>query len=434
MQGVQKLIKSLFLGSILVLISVCLSSAESYPENKQFKTEVLRENIKSVFMHREGWRLGYPITELYSDVNLVLRFDDLSDGVKNYNYKIIHCNSDWIQSNLTDTEYLDGSIFQNDIRDYQFSFNTYTSYQHYSLKLPNEDISFKVSGNYIVQVYEDYDEEDIILSHRFMITEKQVQVNADVIRPVLSLFRDNSQQINISVNCSSFPLDDPYSDIKLVVLQNGRWDNALTGLKPLFDKNGVLDYNYQMENLFMGGKEFRWFDIKSLRYQSPYIKSVDFENDSYHVVLFPDEDRSRKPYFYEEDLNGKYFIEIQEEENNDTDADYVNVYFEFPYESPLYEGDFYVLGALSNWGFSEKNKMIYDEASQSYKLDLLLKQGYYNYFISSALTADSPGKLNYSEGNHYETENDYVILVYYTDKHRYYDRLIGYQIVNSLRK
>ncbi len=266
-----------------------------------------------------------------------------------------------------------------------------------------------------------------------MITEKKVQVNADVIRPVLSLYRDNSQQINISVNCTSFPLDDPYSDIKLVVLQNGRWDNALTGLKPLFDKNGVLDYNYQMENVFPAGKEFRWFDIKSLRYQSPYIRSVDFENDSYHVYLFPDEDRSRKPYFYEEDLNGKYYIEIQEEDNNDTDADYVNVYFEYPYKTPLYEGNFYILGGLTNWGFSDKNKMVYDVNSQSYKLKLLLKQGYYNYYISSALTPDSPGELNYSEGNNYETENDYVVLVYYTDKRKYFDRLIGYQIVNTIK-
>ena len=434
MPKVQKLAISLFLGIIFLIVSVCVSFADSYPDNIQFKTEILRENIKSVYMHREGWRLGYPIIELNAEVSLILRFDDLSEGIKNYQYKIIHCNSGWTQSNLTDTEYLDGSIFQNYIQDYKFSFNTYTSYQHYFLKLPNEDLSFKVSGNYIIQVYEDYDEENIILSHRFMITEKQVQVNADVIRPVLSLYRDNSQQINVSVNCTSFPLDDPYSDIKLVVLQNGRWDNALTGLKPLFDKNGVLDYNYQMENIFPAGKEFRWFDIKSLRYQSPYIRSVDFENDSYHVYLFPDEDRSRKPYFYEQDLNGKYYIEIQEEEDNDTDADYVNVYFEYPYETPLYEGDFYIQGGLTNWGFSDKNKMVYDGSSQSYKLNLLLKQGYYNYYISSALTPDSPGELNYSEGNNYETENDYVVLVYYTDKRRYFDRLIGYQIVNSLRK
>ncbi len=158
MPKVQKLVNSLFFGIILLSISVCFCFANSYPDNNQFKTEILKESIKSVFMHREGWRLGYPIIELNAEVSLVLRFDDLSEGIKNYQYKIIHCNSDWTQSNLTDTEYLDGSIFQNEIKDYQFSFNTYTSYQHYFLKLPNEDVSFKVSGNYIIQVYEDYDE------------------------------------------------------------------------------------------------------------------------------------------------------------------------------------------------------------------------------------------------------------------------------------
>ncbi|MCK4920906.1 MAG: DUF5103 domain-containing protein [Bacteroidales bacterium] len=428
----------LFQKSILSFLILVLGSIHSIAANEVvngiFTTTIFQKNIKSMMMFREGWRLSYPITELNSDVKLKLIFDDLSDEVKTYHYKIIHCNADWTQSNLSDSEYLDGSIFQNYIQNYQFSFNTYTSYIHYDLSLPNEDINFKVSGNYVIQIYENYNEDEIILSHRFMITEKQVMVEADVMRPVLSIFKDNSQQINISVNYSSFLLDDPYQDIKLVVLQNGRWDNALKGLKPLFDNNGILDYNYQMENVFEGGSEFRWFDIKSLRYQSPYIRSIDFEDNAYHVYLFPEEDRSRKQYFYEEDLNGKYYVEIQEEQNNDTDADYVNVYFEFPSEEALFEAEFYVLGELSNWEISEKNKMTYDESSQSYKLDLLLKQGYYNYHICSAKTSDSPGELRYSEGNHYETENDYIVLVYYTDKRRYYDRLIGYQIVNSLRK
>jgi len=424
----QKIIFSI----IIIAVSSTSLLADDRPE-EIFSTHIYQDNIKSVMMFREGWRLSYPIIELNSEVKLKLIFDDLGDEVKNYHFKIIHCDADWRMSNLTDSDYLEGSLFQNYIQNYAYSFNTYTSYIHYELELPNEEIGFKVSGNYIILIYEDYDEEKIVLSQRFMITEKQVMVKADVVKPVLSMFRDNSQQINVSINYSSFPLDDPYQDIKLVVLQNGRWDNPLKGLKPLFNQNGILDYNYQMENVFPGGNEYRWFDIKSLRYQSPYIKSVDFENNDYHVYLFPEEDRSRKQYFYEEDLNGKYFVEIQEEQNNDIDADYVTVYFEFPSETKLFEGDYYIFGGLSNWEFSELNKMIYDDSSQSYKLELKLKQGYYNYHICSAKTPDSPGDLTYSEGNHYETENDYIVLVYYTDKRRSYDRLIGYQIVNSLK-
>ncbi|MCF8379933.1 MAG: DUF5103 domain-containing protein [Bacteroidales bacterium] len=427
-------IRKSFITALLVVFYAFVLNAQESLNKDVLTTQIHQDNIKSVMMFREGWRLSYPITELGSNVNLKLIFDDLNDEVKSYHYKIIHCDADWTQSELSEFEYLEGSSFQNYIQDYNFSFNTFTSYIHYELELPNEDLFFKVSGNYIIQIFEDYNADKLVLSHRFMITEKQVMVNADVIKPVLSVFRDNSQQINVSVNYSSFPLDDPYQDIKLVVLQNGRWDNAIRDLKPLFDQNKLLDYSYQMQNVFKGGNEFRWFDIKSLRYQSPYIKSVDFEDNTHHVHLFPEEDRSRKQYFYEEDLNGKYYIEIQEEQNNDTDADYVTVYFEFPSEEPLFEGDFYVLGGLCNWEFSEKNKMIYDESSQSYKLQLVLKQGYYNYLICSALTPDSPGEFNFSEGNHYETENDYIVLVYYKDKRRYYDRLIGYQMVNSLRK
>ena len=39
-----------------------------------------------------------------------------------------------------------------------------------------------------------------------------------------------------------------------------------------------------------------------------------------------------------------------------------------------------------------------------------------------------------TEGNHYETENDYIILVYFHGTTSRYERLIGYQIANSLNQ
>jgi hypothetical protein len=247
--------------------------------------------------------------DLNSDVNLVLKFDDLSDEIKNYNYRIIHCDSDWRPTGLNETEYLDGMI-QDQIDDYSYSFNTYTSYVHYTLNLPNNNISFRLSGNYAIIVFEGFDESNVAFVKRFMVTEKIVNVDANVTRPILSAYRDFGHQVNFSINYGSFRLQDPYSDIKVVIMQNGRWDNPITDLKPLFDRNGVLVYDYQMENVFMAGKEYRWFDIKSLRYQSPYIKSVDFDVDNFYVTLFPEEDRSNKVYFFEEDINGKYYIVV----------------------------------------------------------------------------------------------------------------------------
>lgn len=402
-------------------------------EEDVFYNEIKKENIKSVQLFRDGWRLSYPIIDLNGSLSLVLKFDDLSSEIKNYQYKIVHCDSDWRASPLSESEYLDG-YYQNQIEEYDYSFNTYFSYINYTLKIPNDETFFKISGNYAIVVYENFDEENVAFIKRFMIAEKLVSAKADVQRPVLSVYRDNSQQVNFTVDYGSFKIDDPYSDIKVVLLQNGRWDNAINNLKPLFDKNGSLIYDYQMGNVFPGGSEFRWFDLKSMRYQSPYIKSVTFSDGHFEAELFPEENRANKLYFYNEDLNGKYYVEIQEEDNNDTDADYLWVNFKFPYPQPMTNGNFYIFGALTNWQMNEKSKMEYDLESKSYLTRLLLKQGYYNYFIAFKEYGSKIGELEYSEGNHYETENDYILLVYYYGTTSRYERLIGYQIVNSLRK
>lgn len=394
---------------------------------------VFKPSIKTIQINREGWKLSYPVIELHGNVKLELSFDDISDKINNYNYKIIHCDFNWTPSTINESDYIEG-FRQNQFNNYSFSFNTYFKYVHYRLSLPNQDVNFLISGNYIIEGYEDSDDQKLIFRKRFIITEPIAHVAASVNRPVLSIYRDNSQEVNFKIEYKSFPIDNPFSEIKVSVLQNGRWDNTIPNLKPLFDKNGILEYNYHMENLFRGGNEYRWFETKSMRYQSPYIKDIVFKEGYFHVYLYPEEIKANKPYFYNQDLNGKYYIEIQEENNNDLDADYVFVYFTLPFDDPVSGGDFYVMGALSEKIFSPANKMIYNPVNKAYELTLLLKQGYYNYRYEFLKNSSSEGDPSLTEGNHYETENDYIILVYYHGTRIRYDRIIGYQIVNSLRK
>lgn len=427
--SVQNFIKQFFPITIIwVLFQVNTSAQDTIIEDRIYK-----ENIKSVQLFREGWRLSYPVTELHGNTKLILKFDDLSEEIKNYNYKIIHCDSEWRESGLSETEYLEGMI-QDQIDDYDYSFNTYTSYVHYTLGLPNENLSLRLSGNYAVIVYENFDENDVVFVKRFMVYEKLVNVEAEVTRPILSAFRETGHQINLRVNFGSFPVEDPYSDIRVVVMQNGRWDNRLDNLKPLFVRNNALVYDNQNDLIFPAGNEYRWFDIKSLRYQSPYVKDINYEAGIYNVDLFPEENRANKVYFYEEDINGKYYVEVQEESNDYTDAEYVYVNFEFPVEAPSLTGGYYVFGELTNWDLHEKNKMEYDWNSSTYKLKLFLKQGYYNYHIAFAEQNSGIADLSYVEGNNYETENNYLIFVYHYGTTSRYERLIGYQLVNSLRR
>ncbi len=415
------------------LLLLLLFSFISNLYSQKIEDNIVNKNIKSLQVYRDGWKLSYPIIELNGDVKLVFSFDEISPDVKNYSYHVVHCDADWNPTPLSTFEYIDGPLYEQ-INQYDFSFNTYTSYIHYELKLPNDDLSFKISGNYAIIVYDNFDEEDIVFTKRFMVVEKLVNIEASIKRPSLTEYRNTHQEVDFTIAYGSLNIEDPFNDISVFILQNGRWDNAIDDLKPLFTRQNVLDYDYQKENLFPGGNEFRWFDIKSLRYQSPYIKSVKFESNIHNVELFPDEIKANKGYFFDDDLNGKFYIEIQEEKNDDTDADYVWVNFSLPMKSPLFEEDIYISGALTNWNYTEENKMDYDPVKKQYTLQLLLKQGYYNYQYGIVKRGANKAEMGNIEGNHYETDNDYIFLVYHHAITSRYDRIIGYQIANSVGK
>ncbi len=408
------------------------SIASGQPAPDAIPDQVVKGSVKSVQFHRKGWELSYPIIELNQIDHVQLSFDDLTDDIKNYSYTLEHCDASWRPSMLSKEEYIDGFTDQP-FYDYKLSFNTYVNYVHYTLDIPNDDIGIKVSGNYILKVFEDFDEENVIMTKRFVVSEAVVSIDADVDRPVIQQYMDSGHEVGFSVKYGTLNIQDPFSEISVTICQNNRWDLAIYDLKPLFYKEGVLDYHYQEENVFPAGNEYRYFDIKSLRYQSEYVKNIEYIIPYYHVELFPDKPRSQLNYFYLEDLNGRFYIDIQEGTQGEIEADYVYVHFSLPYDAPMVDGDFYVFGQLTGWKYGDANRLEYNFDRKAYELTLQLKQGLYNYeyiFVPHGTNIPDAGFL---EGNHYETENDYVIYVYYRTNTSKYDRVIGYQIANSVR-
>ncbi len=206
-------------------------------------------------------------------------------------------------------------------------------------------------------------------------------------------------------------------------------------LKPDFFGINELKYNSLSDKtIFMGGNEFRYFDIKSIRYQTEYVKGIDFVNSGYNVFLFPSESREFKPYFYWQDFNGKYYIAIQEGKKFDIDADYVNVYFTLPSKQFIAGGNIYVSGGLNNWAFDSNNRMIFNEEKGEYECTMLLKQGWYNYEYAYIKNGSPDGTASLFEGSHYETENDYIVLIYYRNPQDRYDRVVGTVTFNTLNR
>lgn len=424
--------------SVLLLLSVMIVSGNLLGQPSQVEygiipDQVYKESIKSVLLYRAGWELSYPIIELNSSEQITLSFDDLSDDIKNYSYTLIHCDENWYPSVIQEEEYMEG-FNSNQIYDYALSSNTDVGYVHYTLNIPNEDVRLRLSGNYIIKIFEDYSVENIIMTKRFAVTESAVSVDAEVIRPITPPYMDTGHEIIFSVLYGQLNIIDPFSELLVRVCQNNRWDLTLNNIKPLIVRDGIIEYSDHAQNILPGGNEYRQFDMKSLKYQSEFVKNIDYISPYYHVELVPDKPRQKNDYFFNEDLNGRFFIDIQGSGKKNTDADYVYVHFTLLQDSPLTDGHIYVFGALTNWSIGNTSMMEYNSDRAAYDLTLLLKQGFYNYeyvFVSDRTKVIDP--FNF-EGSHFEAENDYVIYIYYRPANSRYDRLVGYQVVNSLRQ
>ena len=77
--------------------------------------------------------------------------------------------------------------------------------------------------------------------------------------------------------------------------------------------------------------------------------------------------------------------------------------------------------------------MIYDQETQSVKVNLLLKQVYYNYEYHYLPHGKNIGETNCVQGNHADTENNYQIYYYYRPPGSMYDELVGFRKISSLR-
>lgn len=381
--------------------------------------------IKSVKFEKQGVDFSLPVLKLSSTDQIVLRFDELSEKTRQYDYKIIHCNSDWTQSELQPQDYIDG--FESGyIETHKNSINTIQRYVHYEQIFPSEAMTFKVSGNYIVKIYEDGNEDNVVMTKRFMVVEDGVSINATVKMAHLPSDQTNKQEVSVFLaNKTSIPFYLPDKNLKVIVQQNGRQDN-ISLLKLHQYTNNQLEYSYDQSNIFEAGNEFRAFDFTSLRIRSQYINNLDFENGDNYVRLHPVADRSRLVYTYQGDINGYYYIRNDIDEKYDLTSDYAWVCFYLQTDKKP-NGNFYVWGELSNWQCNEQNKMQYDERLHCYTAQMYLKQGFYNYMFMFKPSNDSPlFNLATVEGNHSEANNFYNIFVYYRKSGDFYDSLIGY--------
>jgi hypothetical protein len=430
--GSVDLRKNFFIFSVLsfmVLPMPLLAQEGQHFENPEYTSPA----IKSVRFHKLGEPFSYPIIALNSNQQLTLSFDETGTTIRDYYYTVELCNQNWEPAGLMKTEYYRGKE-RLLIEDFRRSFNTTFDYVHYQLIFPQNQNNVLLSGNYLLKVYQNYDDEDPVIVRRFMVSEQKIKIEADVTYTMQSSGRGHFQEIDFEVFHPGTNIRDPGNEVRAVVMQNRRTDNMITHLKPIFFGDDRMDFQYNGQVTFEGGNEFRWIDLRSFRFQSDHVKDINFRDPFYHVEVFPDQSRAGDPYHYHRDYNGRYYIDVQEEQEPAVSADYAFVHFSLKWPPPSGTREVYLLGGISNWQCNESNQMTYDYEQEKYTLTLLLKQGYYNYQYLVKEKSSHQGSLMPVEGSFGRTENDYLIMIYYRPAGGRYDRLLGTTLVNSLKQ
>jgi len=402
---------------IFLLVSCNNLSAQT------FCTETFSDLVRTLRVFPSNrWDMP-PVVDLQRGEQIEINFDVLGAASEYYTYRILHCNADWTPSVLIESEYLDG--LQNyPLDDYALSFNTRMDYVNYRLLIPNEKVRLKVSGNYVVQILND---SRPILNACFSVIEPQTTIKMEVLPITGKGANTKYQAVSFEVDYGS-EIRFPAQDLKVYVFQNNRFDNAASLVKPLNIQNKRSVYNHSPELTFEAGNEYRVFEMITTRYAGLGIERVEFHAPYYHSLLWPDGLRSNRSYFFGEDINGRVFIRTVNAEDSDIEADYQFVHFYIPCEIPFLE-NIYILSEAFNNILDARSQMEYSVADKGYVKAALLKEGYYNYLYVSRKNTSSPASAALIEGNYYQTENEYRVMIYARPSGWRYDRLIGMQIV-----
>lgn len=414
----------------ILMAYVCMASCQVLYAQRN---EILNDRIQSLQVVANGDWLSLPVMELgngYVDID----FDDMSHEYRRYVYRLEHCEADWsVSQEIFDSDYCAGFTDGNTIDDVEKSLMTNTLYTHYSLRIPNERCRPTISGNYKLTVYDDNEDGKEVLTACFFIVEpdeKQMGVGLDISTNTDLDINGSHQQVSMKLNYgNSYRIVNPQEQIKTVVLQNSRWDNARWNAKHQYVNIDGLAWSHNRDYIFEAGNEYRKFEMLSTDVASMGIDHIEWDGDQYHA--YPFLSTPRPNYLYDEDANGAFIIRNSDNIENDIQSDYMMVHFQLQCPKAT-GGRVFVNGAWTNDRFLPRYEMTYDEERQMYETQVLLKLGYYSYQYL-LVGNDGRARVLPSEGNYYQTENKYQAFIYFKEQGGRTDKLVGFAEVDFSR-
>ena len=405
---------------LLPALAFVLSAAAPY------RTVSHTSDIRSLQVyHGLGWDRS-PVLEMEDgevSAQVLITFDEMSHDFHRYAYRIVHCNADWTPSGMMEMEYLEG-FPENDVPEGECSRATARNYTHYEFCVPNDDVRLKLSGNYAVEVFDRDDASATVLTACFSVVDAQMQIEAEA--GTLTDLGANlmHQQIEFSVKTGMGQVTRPEEELKTLVRQNRRTDNEVALTAPQMISSDRIFYRHRRELIFEAGNEYRRFEFIHSKTGGMGVGCIRFIRPDYHLYLYESEPRTGG-YSYDEDQNGRYLVYTSQLFNDSpVEADYFVVHFTLPMAQRLNPDRLFILGDLSCNRFDESSRMVWNEQSRCYEGSLLLKQGSYNYMY----VWEKNGHMTTArtDGNYWQTENEYEIFVYYRPFGASYDALVAY--------
>lgn len=387
--------------------------------DRRFKT--LKTEVEDNFM-------SPPVIRMGTNDRITIKFDEIGEDNSYLEYRLIHCNADWRPSRLIESEYISGFNSQR-IEDYAFSSATIVHYVNYLITIPNEDMRILHSGNYLLQVYDPDNPDEILLQTRFQVTENSLWTDGGMTTRTDRGHNTEWQQIFFTIDTEGFNRIDAFQDLTVTVDQNHRDATRRIIKSPLRISGNKIVYDHQADLIFPASNEYRRFESISNTVSGIHVDSMRYMGSNYHVWLTPDYIRSDKEYSFDRTQHGRFIIREYNATDPDIGADYVTVHFALDCGGRI-NGEIYLDGEFTHNLFTDYNRMKYDAQTGKYILEVPLKQGAYNYQYvvksDSANTDISPAII---EGNKYETENEYGVAVYYHPPGSRGDRLVSYRVI-----
>ena len=409
---------------ILIFLSSCIPLGTMQTSSINKKLAYADQNYES-YVGNVILNSNNPFQPLGRTQPLNLEFDLLTNEFENLQVRYIHCNSDWTKSKLQEIEYLK-SFNQFDHSSFDYSTRTKTQYIQYFFEIDRPILS----GNYLVVVHRRNNIDDILITRRMVFYQNQVSVKSNIHVSSIVKDRRTHQQIDLDMNYGQVQSPNPQRDFKIMILQNKNWKTAISNLKPtsIQPSQKKMAWNFFTgENTFPGWNQFRFLDLRTLSVRGINVTKIDRENDPWSVYQSLDRSFGAGSYRGPIDDNNGRFIPVNGDPNETwLEADYAKVNFSI--QSSRISGQVYVIGRFNDWRTDSKNLMKYDEEEGIYRASILLKQGYYDYMYY----VKSPNQKSYAfEGSHFQSENEYDILVYHRTPGKINDEVVGFYSLST---